>query len=387
MKTLFDSLEEDTCNPRFDDFVQSVQHCDLCPRLCCRNKILSKANGNIESKVLFVAEAPGRLGADKTGVPLYGDRTGNNFDSFLGSIGWHREDLFITNAVLCNPQNENGNNGTPTLEEIDNCSIYLEMTISLVNPEVIIPLGQTALTALNLISRHDIQLSRDVAQPKPWLDRIVFPLYHPGPRALVHRSQITQHSDYILLKKFVNPTTGIKIKKPKKVRAKSEKITKDYGHIQEVACAILSLFPRGKWISQFQLSKLLYLFDLRAKQRLGRTFASSVYLRKENGPWGPDIYDAVEELCDREISKKYRAKRFYYCTGPSPKEIICLSDEVMSIIREVFEVYGNKSDSELSTSVYLTRPMKYLLKREKNGEDISRIPVLYEDKEAQEMDD
>ena len=46
----------------------------------CRRKVFSEANGNIDSKALFIAEAPGRLGADKTGIPLYGDRTGDNFE-------------------------------------------------------------------------------------------------------------------------------------------------------------------------------------------------------------------------------------------------------------------------------------------------------------------
>jgi uracil-DNA glycosylase len=75
---------------RFNDLVESVQHCDLCPRLRGCRKVLSSANGNVESKVLFVAEAPGRLGADRTGVPLFGDRTGDNFEALLGNIGWRR---------------------------------------------------------------------------------------------------------------------------------------------------------------------------------------------------------------------------------------------------------------------------------------------------------
>ena len=52
---------------RFADLIESVQHCNLCPRLCGRTKVLSSANGNIDSKVLFIAEAPGRFGADRTG--------------------------------------------------------------------------------------------------------------------------------------------------------------------------------------------------------------------------------------------------------------------------------------------------------------------------------
>ena len=156
MKTLFQDYHQ---NMRFEDLIQSVQHCDLCDRLACRNKILSEANGNIKSKVLFIAEAPGRLGADRTGIPLFGDCTGNNFEAFLSSIGWNRENVFITNAVLCNPRQENGNNATPTNEEVENCSVYLEMAISLVDPDVIVPLGLTALSALNMIRPHNITVN------------------------------------------------------------------------------------------------------------------------------------------------------------------------------------------------------------------------------------
>ena len=63
--------------------------------------------------MLFVAEAPGRLGADRTGIPLYGDRTGENFQTLLGNIGWKREQVFITNAVLCNPKQETGITAPP----------------------------------------------------------------------------------------------------------------------------------------------------------------------------------------------------------------------------------------------------------------------------------
>lgn len=153
---------------RFKDLVESVQHCDICPRLCARRKVLSSANGSLDSKVLFVAEAPGRLGADRTGVPLCGDRTGDNFELLLANIGWRRQDVFITNAVLCNPKQENGNNATPTAEEIGNCSAYLEMVIALVSPDVVVTLGATALTALDLLMPHGIELRQGVAQLVPW---------------------------------------------------------------------------------------------------------------------------------------------------------------------------------------------------------------------------
>jgi DNA polymerase len=74
--------------------------------MCNRRKVLSANNGNLNSKVVFIAEAPGRLGAECTGIPLYGDKTGENFEMLLGNIGWKREDVFITNSILCNPQDE-----------------------------------------------------------------------------------------------------------------------------------------------------------------------------------------------------------------------------------------------------------------------------------------
>jgi uracil-DNA glycosylase family 4 len=178
---------------RFNDLIESVQHCDLCPRLCDRR----------------VAEAPGRLGADRTGVPLHGDRTGDNFETLLGNIGWQRKEVFITNAVLCNPKQDNGNNGTPTPEEIANCSAYLEMVITLVNPDVIVTLGATALDALGLLSPHGMELREDVAQLVPYRNARLFPLYHPGPRAIIHRSLAKQRSDFMLLAKAVHPVKGL----------------------------------------------------------------------------------------------------------------------------------------------------------------------------------
>ncbi len=77
---------------RFEALVQSIQNCNLCPRMQCRRKVFSEANGNLNSKVLFIAEAPGRLGADHTGIPLHGDKTGDNFETLLQSVNWDRKD-------------------------------------------------------------------------------------------------------------------------------------------------------------------------------------------------------------------------------------------------------------------------------------------------------
>ncbi|MGH9433394.1 MAG: uracil-DNA glycosylase family protein, partial [Terriglobia bacterium] len=88
----------------------------------CSRKVLSDRNGDWSAEILFVAEAPGRLGAEVTGVPLFGDRTGDRFEEILKRMKLRRSDVFITNAVLCNPRDDDGNNDTPKRLEIDNCS-------------------------------------------------------------------------------------------------------------------------------------------------------------------------------------------------------------------------------------------------------------------------
>lgn len=183
----------------FADLVVRVHHCDLCTRMQHRNKVLGPSNGNIASPVVFIAEAPGRLGADKFGIPLYGDQTGRNFEMLIASAGIRRESIFITNAVLCNPRTSGGNNDSPTLPEMRNCSQYLEGTLEIVKPKYIVPLGGAALVALNIINPHQIKLSEGVGKLFSWNKYQVYPLFHPGPRAFIQRTKTQQMEDYRIL--------------------------------------------------------------------------------------------------------------------------------------------------------------------------------------------
>src|SRR3989304_8695432 len=75
--------------------------------------VLGEVNGPLDADVLFVAEAPGRLGAARTGVPMTSDVAGRRLQAFLAEGGLERSRVFITNAVLCNPLSSNGNNRRP----------------------------------------------------------------------------------------------------------------------------------------------------------------------------------------------------------------------------------------------------------------------------------
>jgi uracil-DNA glycosylase family 4 len=366
---------------RFNDFVESVQHCDLCPRLCDRRKVMSAANGSLNSRVLFVAEAPGRLGADRTGIPLYGDRTGDNFESLLGNVGWRREEVFITNAILCNPKQENGNNGTPTQEEIANCSAYLEMVIALIGPEVVVTLGATALNAMNLLSPHGVELREGVAQAVPWCGTRLFPLYHPGPRAVIHRSLMKQRSDFMLLSKLVHPVKGLVERKKPSRKAPSLPFF-GASTMQHVARVLLEL---GGRMTYFKMTKLMYLVDLFSLEKLGHMVASDIYLRQTEGPWPPDLDKTLQAMQGHEVLRSFARRIPVVALGPSPRFQVQLDDDVLGVISDVYDTYGYMSNAEIKIAVYRTDPMRFVLEEESKGKKMVNNPVLYKDKTAREL--
>ncbi|MFN3330735.1 MAG: uracil-DNA glycosylase, partial [Pyrinomonadaceae bacterium] len=157
---------------------KEAESCVKCPKLAEKKAVLSLLNGSLSPVVFFIAEAPGRKGADRTRRPFYGDQSGDNFQLLIDSIGLKREEIFITNAVLCSPRSESGANRKPSKSEIKNCSEFLKRQIELMNPKIIATLGSTALEALKYIENHEFTLKTHVGKILDWNGRKLIPLYH-----------------------------------------------------------------------------------------------------------------------------------------------------------------------------------------------------------------
>jgi uracil-DNA glycosylase family 4 len=182
---------------RFARLSAEAAACVRCPAMCGRGAVLSELNGSVDAAVMFIGEAPGRKGADRTRIPFSGDQSGNNFERFLQSIGLRRDEIFITSAALCNPQSPSGANRRPSSAEIRNCSEFLRRTVELVQPAIIVTLGTVALEALKLIHYHEFTLRDDVAKVRNWFGRQLIPLYHPSPQVLItSRNEQQQLRDY-----------------------------------------------------------------------------------------------------------------------------------------------------------------------------------------------
>ncbi|HEY7068205.1 MAG TPA: uracil-DNA glycosylase [Chloroflexota bacterium] len=180
----------------FEALVARAQACMRCPRMAGRRRVLGAGNGPADARLLFVAEAPGRFGGDRTAVPLHGDRSGATFAYLLEAAGLERNAVFVTNAVLCNPRDAAGRNARPTPAELRNCRDHLAAQIAVLDPPWVVALGHTALRALALIAPHGVRLAADVGRPIPWHGRTLVALYHPGPRALIRRPLPVQVEDY-----------------------------------------------------------------------------------------------------------------------------------------------------------------------------------------------
>lgn len=184
--------------------------CRTCPGMEGRKRVLTARNGNTSARLMLVAEAPGARGAERTGIPFCGDASGRNFERLLEQAGFSRQEVFVTNAVICNPQSAGGSNRPPSNAELKSCSRWLRATIELVDPEVVAALGTVALASLGRIDEHGMLLKRDCARPQRWFDRWLVPLYHPSPRVTAsHRRFEQQASDWAVLSQLAGGTGSI----------------------------------------------------------------------------------------------------------------------------------------------------------------------------------
>lgn len=120
--------------------------CVRCEALVrCRSRVVPGA-GATPAAIAFVGLAPGRLGADRTGIPFTGDRSGLLLRRMISHARLGR--VFITNLVRCNPRDALGRNRDPAPDEIANCRPYLEAELALARPRIVACLGQMAWRAM-----------------------------------------------------------------------------------------------------------------------------------------------------------------------------------------------------------------------------------------------
>jgi uracil-DNA glycosylase len=136
------------------------------------------ADGNPQARVMFVGEAPGR-DEDIEGLPFVG-RSGKLLDRMIAAIGLDRSKAYIANVIPWRPPG----NRTPTPQETQICLPFIRRQIELVNPDVLVTLGNPSTQTL-LSTREGIMRTRG-----KWFD------YDTGTRTI--RAIATFHPAYLL---------------------------------------------------------------------------------------------------------------------------------------------------------------------------------------------
>lgn len=350
----------------FAELVECVRSCRSCARMDSVQRVLGWGNGPLNPKVMFVGEAPGRLGAEQTGLPFHGDVAGHNFEKLLSASGLSRNEVFITNAVLCNPQKEDGTNDTPTRTEITNCARHLEAQIKLVEPKIVAPLGAKALAALQLIEPHGLTLANDVRSARLWFNRILVPLYHPGQRAMIHRHFGNQLADYYYLASLLRPA-----------RSSGAKPS------VEALSLVRWMLGRRSPTSLFALHKLLFLAELEAIRLSGARLTNLYFIRQKDGPYCTDLASLTRRK-DTGV-ELYREGGVLLVRESASEDDLFGSEDETTITTEAEGVLArllahcaNLTDAQLKQRAYRSPPMRRMLRLEKDGQSCLNRPLLTE---------
>ena len=135
--------------------------------------------GNINSDIIFIGEAPGQR-EDELKRPFVG-RSGQLLDQLINKIGWQREDVYITNIVKRRPPD----NRDPLPEEIEAYKPYLARQIEIINPKIVATLGRFSMNYFMPAAK----ISRDQGKVFKWVEkgemgtkvmRLIVPLFHPA---------------------------------------------------------------------------------------------------------------------------------------------------------------------------------------------------------------
>jgi uracil-DNA glycosylase family 4 len=152
------------------DVASEASTCTRCRLAETRTQVVFGV-GNHDADLMFIGEAPG-MHEDRQGEPFVG-AAGQLLTRMLEGIGMTREQVYIANVLKCRPPG----NRDPQDDEIETCTPWLVEQISLIQPIVIMTLG-------NFATKFVLQTQRGITTMRgsvyPWHGRKVIPTFHPA---------------------------------------------------------------------------------------------------------------------------------------------------------------------------------------------------------------
>ncbi len=160
-----------------------VAACTRCRLHEARTKAVP-GEGTAATEVIFVGEGPG-FNEDRQGRPFVG-QAGALLSELLGSVGWSREEVFITNVVKCRPPE----NRDPEPDEIAACGPFLTRQLVALDPALVVTLGRFSMARFNPGARigqvHGT--FRPSAPESGAPEALTYAMYHPA--AALHQGSL-----------------------------------------------------------------------------------------------------------------------------------------------------------------------------------------------------
>ena len=164
--------------------------------------------GPKDADLMFIGEGPG-YNEDQQGRPFVG-QAGLYLEELLASIGFTRDDVYITNMVKCRPPS----NRDPFPGEIKACSKYLDAQIKLIQPRVIVTLGRHSLGKF----LPGETIGKTHGKPRQIGDLIVYPIYHPAAALRQHTLRTVLEQDFQAIPSLLQG--DLPLEKPEEPKAK-----------------------------------------------------------------------------------------------------------------------------------------------------------------------
>jgi uracil-DNA glycosylase len=157
-------------NGDLDRVAKEASTCTRCRLHESRTQVVF-GQGSPTADLMFVGEAPG-FHEDRKGYPFVGP-SGQLLNRLLGEIGLRREDVYICNVVKCRPPA----NRDPRPDEIETCGRWLDAQLRLIDPKVIVTLGNFASKTLLGTSTG---ITRLRGRTYEFEHRVLLPTFHPS---------------------------------------------------------------------------------------------------------------------------------------------------------------------------------------------------------------
>jgi DNA polymerase len=155
---------------RLAELAAEAATCTRCRLAETRTRVVF-GTGDPDADLMFIGEAPG-YHEDQQGEPFVG-AAGKLLDRLLGDIGIRRSEVYIGNVLKCRPPG----NRDPREDEIDACADYLREQLRLIDPTVVVTLGNFST---KLLLKRNVGITRLRGQVYPWWSRYLIPTFHPA---------------------------------------------------------------------------------------------------------------------------------------------------------------------------------------------------------------